>query len=76
MCTHMLFIIMRSVGIRAFRKNIANELKDLPCVLTVHGGAVAVVERPDNASGRSNTEEPAVTMDELKRRYEERKGVD
>ncbi|GAF88960.1 unnamed protein product [marine sediment metagenome] len=94
---------MRSVGIRAFRKNIANELKDLPVVLTLHGGAIAEIREPGAPQITPETvfnvpkntkipkiQEPGiveesqpstragdlVTLDELRARYEARKGGD
>jgi len=63
---------------RAFRKNIANELKDLPVRLTVHGGAVAEVREPGEwvVPYKVPEKPPAVTMDELQSRYMKRKGID
>jgi len=59
---------MRAIGVRAFRKNIANELRDLPCVLTVHGGAVAVVNdvKPECRPLAEVLFEPEITPEILK----------
>jgi len=75
---------------RAFRKNIANELKDLPLKLTVHGGAVAMVVGPEFEPENPKIQEPeiieesqlspragdSVTLDDLRARYEARERGD